>query len=218
MAKVETLVDDFTTRQPWWATSGTVNWVDGRLRVDAATDYPMAYTTPRYDLTDSAIFAEVEPAPAAASRQALITLRQSSGNELHLGVEGSPYALHCAVTVNGDRDLILSAYDPVAMRYLRLRHASSTVFWETAPAAAGPWTIRRQAPPPSWALDSVEVRLRAGNWGSLPGGAFAWFDNLNYPPPGVQTFTAGKRWAAAYAQGKPVASLWKAGARIGEWS
>lgn len=211
MAKVETLVDDFTTQQPWWGPWGNTAWVDGRLRIEAS-DYPGASTwpVPRFDFTESAAFIECEPAPPAATRQSLFSLRESGTNHVIIGVDND--TLLCRVVTNGAFNDTTPPYDPVAMRYLRLRHSGSTIYWETAPAAFGPWTIRRQVPQPPWSITAVEVHLSAGNWGGLPGGVFAWFDNLNYVvPTGPRAFTASKEWAAAYAQGQPVASLWKAG-------
>lgn len=220
MAKIETFVDNFDVQQPWWGTFDNVAWVDGRLRIESSSPYPGVSTwpIPPFDLTDSAIFIEMEPAPAAATRQSFMALvGPAGGNELIIGVTDEVF-LMCRATINGVGDQINLPYDPVAMRYVRLRHTGSTVFWETAPTGSGPWTVRRQMAPP-WSITDVQVRLTAGNWGGLPGGLYAWFDNLNYieAPPAPEelvTFTAGRQWALGYAHGHRITSLWKAGRQI----
>lgn len=223
MAKIEALIDDFSVQQPWWTLSGspTPQWVDGRLRMLAGTGSPQVHTgTNRYDLTDSAIFAQCRPHDVNPFRQTALDLDAGTANDamISIRVEDSPLVLRCRIRTGGVNSDTQAPYDPATMAWLRIRHAESTVYWESAPEATGPWTIARSAPTPAFGITDRRVRIWAGAWGDPGGDSYAYWDNLNHIPaiPGVQTFTAGQRWGSAYAHGVEVAELWKAGAQIFE--
>lgn len=228
MAKIETLVDTFDTRLPFWTVSGgapPVQWIDGRLRFEASAGFPSLNSgSMRWDLTDSFIFVHIEP-PVNLDRQITLDLDNGSSDTdmVSIRVESSPRVVRCRIRTGGANSDTETLYDYVSMQWLRIRHDGTNVLWETAPTAHGPWAIVRSAPPPVFGINNRRVRFVSGAWSPPdPGNDYAWIDNLNYAPEvpsaAILTFANGAQWASAYAHGREIAGLWRAGVQFYESS
>lgn len=87
------------------------------------------------------------------------------------------------------------AYDPVAHRWLRIREALGTVYWDTSPNRST-WTNQG-----SWvhtfSVDSVYVLLGTGLTGAVTGPGNAVFDNVNTVPEPTLVVRAARAAARA---------------------
>jgi len=196
--KIATLTDDFstgaldTTKWLLW-TAGTASVSGGQLRVVSNTDWSGGIeSVSRYDLTGSSFMVEVVSTSAASVYEdTYINILASTGNGVGIDIEmtngsggitlgsfvGGTYTARGTVT-----------YDPVTMRWARLREASGTVYMDTAPDGKT-WTQRASWVVSGVALTSVTASLGAG--GDSNGASPAIFDNVNLVPTALNKLKLG---------------------------
>lgn len=161
MAKIIGLVDDFeagTRDAAKWTQYTDVNTSItrsssqvhfGTTAVAVYAEYKSAVT---WDLTESAVFAEVSAAPQVATVAGDLTVYLDGSNkaavrqygaDLHfLSVTAGVLTTHATVT-----------YSASSHRWWRLSHTGSTVSYETS--ADGTTWVQRATSTPSWALTSL---------------------------------------------------------------
>lgn len=190
MAKSATFTSTFDSYDTgiWYRSNATnVAFTSGQLVLTATTSYHYLVSTGDYDMTDSHFAVEFVQNLNVGSNGSLSTYFRaldSSGdgsNYFEFEIAGGPSGtVTFREKYNGSSDTTTGTYDATNYRYLRLREASGTIYWETSPNGYS-WTTRRSKS----ALVSVsvaDVLLSTGRWAaeSSPGNAI--FDNLNLMP------------------------------------
>lgn len=186
MTKAHTLQDNFNNNVMdigKWTRSGPIEEVNQRLEIRPESGVAIAggiyLSAVPYDLTDSEARVELvrglSPNPnftetyllarnGPASRYAKLTLK--NGTLLsELAKDG------VATTVN------LASYDPALHRWLRLREASGTLYYETSPDGDTWTTLFGHADP--FDLSSVYLQLGAASYQTTMTPGMAIFDNFN---------------------------------------
>ncbi len=135
-----------------------------------------------FDLTNSALVLEIPSAPQTMLKGFLgIDLNGTGGKDIEMFVEEGN--LKFGVENSGTfKELGTVAYSAQQHRWWRIREASNTLFWETAPDGKT-WTTQLEASPLPVAVDILDVEIHGGTRieQMSPGDARA--DNLNQPPP-----------------------------------
>lgn len=179
MAKTGTLVETFDVDDGTFVDAvagGTI--ADGVCEMPYVTASTVKQTADTFDLTGSHLFAQV-------------THDVTNGNETYFqyGTAGgifeagqemfamsSTTIFFREVDDAGIANEVTAPYDPVAMAWLRLRHAGSTVYWDTSPDGVE-WLTRRSKEP---AIDLSSGRAKlAGFNSSADQPDAAVFDNVN---------------------------------------
>lgn len=171
-AKVATLHEPFTSLAAWTVTpTGDASIVNGAVDLVPIGDAPgMAYTTVAtvadYDLTGSAAVIQVAQLPAGGDSMECEFMFGTAVGTNAIGFVYSGGALFFRTWDGGSkRNLSNIPYDPVAMRFWRIRHDGATLNWETSPDNAT-WTSQQNeaASNVSWVPSTGKVILRAGHW------------------------------------------------------
>ncbi len=148
MAKVNLLTETWAADDTGkWAKVGTrADLAGGSLTLDLAPDtsFHGRSSVAGWDLHDSDIYLRVNTFPViqTADPQSPIFLRAraSAGNEARFNVQGG------FMTMTEEAGGVISAtvigHNQSTMRYLRLREAAGTLFWDTSPDGLT-WTQRR---------------------------------------------------------------------------
>lgn len=182
MAKLDTLTDNFSTENgtTWFNyASPSIAATGGTLQITPTTGYPTLQTNAtNWDLTASYMLFQVTmPNVGLGSTAFIAAAEASSGNSVQfLWLPNSLYMREAVSNVNSDTSI---TYDSVAHKWLRIREASGTVYWDTSPDGAT-WTNRRTKAS-SLTLTSVYVLLLAGCGGSETSPGVAIIDNFNIP-------------------------------------
>jgi hypothetical protein len=191
MPKAHTLVDNFndnSTDTTKWIAYGNpaplaerVREVNGRVEIRPASGtsgYTGYVSVATYDLTESRISVELI-APLSTrdpSANTFLVAKLDASNTVSIGVkEGYLYAgtqVAGAYSYYGERP-----YDPALHRWLRIREADSTTFWEVS-ADATNWTLLTSRTDP-FSLSAVRVEFTVGMFNALASPGVAIFDNFN---------------------------------------
>jgi hypothetical protein len=188
---IDTLVDDFTTQDTskWtgWAT-GSVEVINGRLRITPEGAYPALTTTARYNLTGSAVAVQLATPPniGNGSTEAALQLTVDADNSLELlWSAGNLVSRYKSFGVADD------TFAGTAGRSgLRIREAGGTVYWDASPDGVT-WDTLRTLTGLDFPVDSVNVALRSGFYGAETAPGVAEFDYLNTAAPVVDPRPTG---------------------------
>lgn len=192
-AKVATLQDRFpgpTLNTSLWTPlpigDGAIGVNNGLILTDTAgsATYTAIKSNIPYDLTSSEIFIQlVNAGTQAATTQALLEVQNAAGTyALQLIVQDGN--LKAQNELNGVYTALATAtYNATAMRWLRLREASGTVYFEYAAALGGTWIILHSYADP-FGLAAVYVLVQQGSYGDADAVAMSQWANLNVVPAG----------------------------------
>lgn len=133
-----------------------------------------------YDLRESSVSVEIVDYPdvdSSAYMSLIIARPETDSLYLYEVNEGN---LVVYEVIDGDWDQIAFApYDPVAMRFLRIRESGGTLYFEKAPDGGSYTTaFQRQAP---FSVSEIGIYLQAGASDNVAAQDLA-FDNLNLGP------------------------------------
>ena len=191
--KMATFTDDFTTQDTgkWWFDSG-LSVVSGQLNIPVTSGYPGAYSNAHYDLTSSAVTAQIVQTPnvGSGSTETFLTLRSTAGTSLYFdinnGVIGAYRKAFGVMTTVGT-----VTYNAATMKYLRIVHDGTAISWQYS-ANGSTWTTIGSPWTPTVPVSWLDVELVAGYWGTETSPGTAIWDNVNVlPPTGVQRFKIG---------------------------
>lgn len=196
MALLQTLTDDFASGSrdaaKWNLSAGsaTIAQTGGRMEVTlptAGNSGSRAYVSVNnYDLTESYSLVEVPTVPSTVGDNATYLILKSSltgGNWFGISIEtfdGGAKTIKFNRWSSGSLSTTSITYDPVAHKYIRIRHSGSNILWETSPDGVT-WTTRRSLATP-WAITSMGVTLGATKDSNTGSPGIAAFDNFNLPP------------------------------------
>jgi hypothetical protein len=128
------------------------------------------------------VWLEAVEVPDNAADEAESFLRvaaDSLSRQIRIGNENG--LTYYSIRENGSNVVYLDLpYNPSAHRWWRIREGGGMIHWEVSPDGLM-WTQLNAAITPSW-VDSIEINIGAGTYGTenVPGD-FA-FDNVNAPP------------------------------------
>jgi membrane-associated phospholipid phosphatase len=193
MAKAHTLVDNFgddaldTARWGSWGTPAPVldrvTEVNGRVEIRpvASTTYSTGnyYSLAPHDLRDSSAYVElVRPLRAAPGTGTFLTAAASGTERVMFYLADT--RLRIVQQVAGTyTDLAVVPYDAVRHRWLRLREAGGTTYWDASPDGTA-WTTLWRAPTPI-DLSAVTLGIAAETTQFVAAPGVAVFDNFNAP-------------------------------------
>jgi hypothetical protein len=184
MPKAHTLVDNFndnTLDTGKWNPQGTTRETNGRIEMPhlsngASANYLYSLTT--YDLTDSEIRVELVRAPRANSPTQVRVLVRPNDYTVYLALYMQGGALYVNHSVNGTGvNRRVASYDPALHRWLRLREAHGTIYYETSPDGNTWSTLDSYATP--FDVSSVILELASTLSTTEPSAGTVVFDNFN---------------------------------------
>lgn len=168
------------------AGAGTVSVADGRLILSpGSTSGGYAYvdttTANLYDLTGSEIYWQASASAQSDLYGGVFNSTGNGGYAFDIN-RGSPSRLR--VDRGGTGNVFDVSYDPVAHRQLKIREASGTIYFETAPIG-GVWTTRySEATNTNASFDPTLVLfyLESDTWDTLTNGP-TYVDGVNVALP-----------------------------------
>lgn len=202
--KVQYLKDPFLTQiDPiiWPNTYGSTVWDTGRVSLtERVANYSGLVSEPLlYDLTNSAIFIRMYPAAVmATSTESMLSVYEDGNNGIWYIIywDGSAKKTIMRYRLAGSNSDAYGDYDPVAMAFLRIRMAGTTMYWDTSPDAVT-WTLRRSFTV-ALALTAVTVEISIGQWQAEATQGTAYIDDVNVAPAvvgGRPKVWMGSAWA-----------------------
>ena len=194
---ISTFVDMFTTVDSRWDSSyGGATATGGRGRIPctvgawAALGAINAAPGDLWTLGGSSMHLELITLPvgggATVAYLLLGVMSGTSGTYLSIVYDavGGYISLNSRIGY-ADSGAVYLAYDPAAYRWLRIRHTSGVLYWETSPDGLV-WTVQRsQDPAPAWVSGSVQILFESSRDGGTDD--YAEIDNFNVIPVGVLT-------------------------------
>ena len=188
MAKTETLLDNFTTADSakWSGYGSNPTVTSGQLSLTPTSSYPGIYSAVTYDLTSSYIMIQLVQAPNVGNGSTSVSMnvQASPNNTEEISIENNQIIFREKVT-NTNSDIAIP-YNAVTHKWLRIREAAGTVYWDTS-ADGTAWTNRRSKTSGIGSLTSVTINLFAGFWGTEPAPGVALLDNFNIVPAAAVT-------------------------------
>ncbi|HEY0018209.1 MAG TPA: hypothetical protein VGC13_17980 [Longimicrobium sp.] len=192
MAKAHTLVDNFNDNAQdtarWLSSTGDrLSEVNERVEIRPIGNTAQAFYNYRslttYDLTDSEFRIELVRAPfgiygAGAYLQATL----GSGDRVQFQVTGGNLNADIVIS-NTTTKLARIPYDPVAHRWLRIREAFGTVYWEVS-ADGTVWHVVASRSPHPITLTAVYALFGGGTLVAVPAPGVVVFDNFNVQDTG----------------------------------
>lgn len=184
MAKAETLTDSFVTASSarWGGYGANPSVSSGQLSITPTGSYPGIYSAVTYDLVASYVMIQLVQPPNTGngSLSTYMNVQVSSGNQEEIGWDNGHLVFREQVAgVNSDTSI---AYNASIHKWLRIREASGTVFWETSADSLN-WTVRRSKVSGIGTLSAVTINIYAGFWGTELSPGQVLFDNFNIQVP-----------------------------------
>jgi hypothetical protein len=196
------MTDDFESAEKsavWDTYSEGVSNVGGKLRIPTKTSFPAAVSNQTWSLTGSQVAAEMVTVPSIGGgtdvASSMVINSNTQGTNLTIQYRltgfGSDNKLEFINFDNVFQDpgFVSVDYDPSEHRWVRIREAAGTVFWETSRTGLpGTWQLQRDEPTPTWVTaedETLELFFQCN--GDASDDDFAEWDNLNLTPEGVET-------------------------------
>lgn len=197
-AKLSTFKDNFATASTTkWGGYGTnPSVVAGQLKIVPTAAYPGIYSATTWDFTSSALSVNLVQAPNVGNGTSSITMNvsPSTNNSISILVEGTNLVFRETVAnVKSDTSI---AYSAVNHKWLRIREASGSVFWDTSPDGLN-WTQQRTKST-TLVLTTVTINIFAGFYGTEPTPGSSILDDLNLTvvPLSASGWTVGSSLSA----------------------
>ena len=188
MALIGTLTDDFATKNTTkWAWPGTETVSGGVASIPCSTTYDEVVSQAAYDLTGSSLCVQLVGVPTGSGEVifTLTTTQYSVDNVVGFWITNGYILPVEQVGGTWDDGSTGDTFNAAIHKWLRIRHASGTVYWEYSTDGLT-WTVLRSKTPGitiTALYASLSTGVSSGTAGSLS------FDNVNLPPSAV---VAGK--------------------------
>lgn len=134
-----------------------------------------------YDMTDDQVAVQIvknaEHGTGTFISELTVMEDGNPSNCVTLSWDGDGGYMYFIERVGGVEDETATAYNPLRHKWLRLREASGTVYWETSIDGIL-WTERRSKTT-TLDLSSVSVKMGTGSWESEAGPSYIFLDNFN---------------------------------------
>jgi hypothetical protein len=140
--KIATLIDNFAVNDlatVWNGSSAGVSIGGLQASVPCVASYDALFSTTTYDLTGSSVFCQAVPSQGA-DREGFLEADVDGSNYVQMGYSAG--TLFAKIETAGSATFTQSTtYDPVAHAWWRIREATGTIFFDTAPDGHT-WTNR----------------------------------------------------------------------------
>lgn len=179
--------DNSTDTGKWTATNigtGTIAETGGKLVVtfpgSPATGGGQYVSVNNYDLVANAAFIKLDTAPASGGDEAKLQLYRDATSYLDFGYDGTTDKIVAAkgVTGIGYTNMANTAYNSTNHKWLRIREASGTIYWDTSTDGITWSNFHSLATP--FSVSNLTVKIITQDFVFVSGGAT--FDNFNTVP------------------------------------
>lgn len=194
MPLVSTLVDDFSTDQRatlWPGSYGTSSVSGGSARLVCDTGYNAIRSAQAYTPAGSAVYAKMTPPAASTAAEAYVEMKVESataGTEITANIDAALGRVRCSNSVGYfDPGGVEEPYDAHAHRYLRIREAGGTLYWEKSPDRVV-WTVMRSTATPAWFASTTTASVLFQSHRDAGTADEALVDDVNVPVPTYATF------------------------------
>lgn len=181
VAKTATLVDDFSANDTtkWPVRAGSTVTIAGTASLACTSTFTvLGSAAGAYDLTSSSIYCQIVQVPQAGAQSWLRV-----ANEFTTGFNDVSWlidnlGLHALLRVAGsaNSEVVISPFDPVAHKWLRIRDNGTQLLWDTSPDGTT-WTNRRTITR-TLVLSASTVELNTTSYDSTVRQPFV-VDNMN---------------------------------------
>jgi len=187
MAKFDTFGDKFNDNvidgAKWdpWGTNSSVGEANQQLEitlaVDPLTGYAGIASDNTYDLTASYVLIELKSLPSSGGNsESSFEVYVDSGNKISWfsawGWLYANYTVSDSTTWHGE-----IAYNASTTKWLRIREASSTTYWDYS-ANGTSWTNLTSVSNPI-TVTALQIEIAAGNWEAEAAPGYFKLDNFN---------------------------------------
>jgi hypothetical protein len=196
VSKTSVLADDFATKNTtkWtWGAAGAAT--GGRFVATATSTYTGSIqSVSAYDLSESAIYVQLLQAvvgTGTGSPETYFELFDSGtnntqANSIQFSVIGTALTMFWRPSAGTYTQIASVTYSATTHAWLRIRHASGTLYWDTSPDGFN-WT-QQASVAASIPVNQMYVGLGGGYQGTFTPSTTAIFDNVNLPPA-ISTLT-----------------------------
>lgn len=183
--KLSTLIDMFSAATLngtlWNNTSGLPNvsldTALDRVQINCTSGYPAFGTNGPWELSSSAVYARVSPAPiGAGTTQTIMRVALDANNRASLYADGGNILSATVLNAGVSTDITIGAYNGYAHAWWRIREAGGSIFFETAPDG-WTWTTRATIAH-AWSAAAVSVIWICGYYGAEAAGMAAFVDHV----------------------------------------
>lgn len=157
----------------WTGSYGTSSVSGGRASIGAAASYSGRTSLTNATLTGAEMLVEINGTVAAGQSWYFL---YNSGTGPGWGNEGGTL-----VTYSNAGTSVIGAYNATTHRWVRIREAAGTMYWDTSPDGVT-WTQRRSEATAGHALSGGYIELGSAN-------VATFYDNMNVPPASGTTVT-----------------------------
>lgn|GEM_PF-1942787 len=184
--RLSTLQDQFSAAAlntaVWNNSSGspnvTLDTALDRVQINCTSGYPAFGANGPYDFTGDAIFARISPPPVGTgTTQFIMRVVVDANNRASLFFDGGGVLTATVVNAGVSTTTVIGAYDPYGHAWWRLREASGSVLFETAPDG-WTWTTRATIAH-TWSASAVQVIWICGYFGTEAAGLASYVDHVN---------------------------------------
>lgn len=182
MAKIATLVDDFTTQDNVkWTFGGNASVVAGQARINVNTGYNgFDGAGVSYDLVASAIYCQVIAPAGGTSRAVYIVLSDGLGPKVQIFCDGASWNAEWYGSGGGYIGGSYLSYSATTDAWWRIREVSGTIFFDSAPDGVT-WTNRASVTTATVGLatTAVFINFLAGHFSGEAEPSYTYIDNVN---------------------------------------
>lgn len=173
-AALDTTVWNNSSPQPDVALDTSLD----RVQIACQAYYPIFSANGPYDAVGSSLFARVTPAPVGAgTTQTIMRIAVDSSNRVTYYSDGGGILTARVTNAGVNTDVVIGTFDPYNHAWWRLREASGTIFFDTAPDG---WTwTQRASIAHTWDASAVQVVFLCGYYGTEAAGMAAYVDHVN---------------------------------------
>lgn len=147
----------------WTVVNGSITVAGGLATLPTISSYSVLNSVATYSLLGSQVYAEIPrmpTAPASSESYFLVQSVDATWNLMFFVTTGSLFMRRRMAGVNSDTSI---TYNAVSHRFLRLREASNTSFFETSPDNVT-WSVQRSVDSTGMPLGNVQVQFQSGYW------------------------------------------------------
>lgn len=181
---VSTLQDDFDDNSidaAKWDTTAGVSETGGKLRFVPTSSFPEAKSDNTYSLVGSSLLAETATVPTFTTGTVSWYAIAWVASNTFVGFHWENGTLYMEEQISGVQSRTSVAFNAVTHRWVRVREASGTIYWDTSPDGVTWTTLRTKTAGRVW--DDIRALLTSGFTGSEPTPGMWEVSNFNIVPP-----------------------------------
>lgn len=179
---ISTLIDNLSTNTlstTWSGSYGTVTWSPGQVAIQTDTSYSSGFeaaATTIFNLDNSSLYVKLVPYQASSS-EVMLQIFDTNSNAWQFGYNGGNLQGAIQYPQATTTQIGEVTYDPVNHAFIRIREASGTVYFDTAPDGVT-WTNQWSTSTEPISGNALSVSVFAGDYGTDPTGT-SYVSNIN---------------------------------------